>query len=45
MEKCPKCKIILGEQADPCLCNETICVTCCECDETCGCECIDKVNA
>ena len=42
MEKCQKCKTGLEEMSDSCLCNESVCVRCCGCDDTCGCECIDK---
>ena len=43
MEKCQNCKGVMEEDASvSCLCNESLCVRCCECEETCGCECRDK---
>jgi hypothetical protein len=42
MEKCQKCKTGLEETNEACLCDESLCVRCCQCDESCGCECIDK---
>ena len=39
MEKCPKCATALEEQNDSCVCNESLCIKCCECDKACGCEC------
>ncbi len=42
MEKCQKCRTLLEDSDMACLCDESLCVSCCQCEEACGCECIDK---
>lgn len=42
MEKCNKCSVPFEDQADFCLCNESLCAPCCECDDTCGCQCGER---